>query len=350
MSKDIPNKKENYENNGEEVIGRSFRIGKKIGSGSFGELRLGQDMETNEMVAIKLEPKISKGHTLHHEYRIYRKLGIMEGIPKVYYYGSCGKFNALVMELLWRSLSECFESCHKKFSVKTTIQVALQMIDRVEYVHSKGIVYRDIKPENFVFGKPGTSKQHLLHIIDFGLAKEYIDPKTNKHIVYRTGKSLTGTARYMSINTHLGKEQSRRDDLESIGHVLLYFLRGSLPWQKLSTDPKEKYRKICETKQAVSIEELCDGFPSEFAEYMHYVRELGFYDNPNYAYLKKLFNDLFEKSNYKHDGIYDWNHLSYIKSKVDSEMENLSMVKLKQSKNEMKQNSAEKLTQEKKLE
>ncbi|RWS18088.1 casein kinase I isoform gamma-3-like protein, partial [Leptotrombidium deliense] len=184
-------------------------VSKKIGKGSFGEIKLGENVETKEAVAIKFERRKVKGPTLPEEYKFYKKVGKAEGIPKIFYFGRYGKFNAMVMELLWKSLQDCFEWAGEKVSVKTVIQVALQMITRIETVHQKGLVHRDIKPENFLFGKQ--PKKKILYLIDFGVAKEYLD-KEGKHIKCKEG---TGTARYMSINTHQGKEQSRRDDLEA---------------------------------------------------------------------------------------------------------------------------------------
>ena len=139
-------------------------------------------------------------------------------------------------------------------------------------------------------------RANQVNVIDFGLAKKFRDPKTHIHIPYRENKNLTGTARYASINTHLGIEQSRRDDIESLGYVLMYFLRGSLPWQGLkAATKKQKYEKISESKRATRVEVLCKGFPKEFATYFQDCRLLRFDNKPNYSYLRKLLRDLFAR-------------------------------------------------------
>ena len=177
----------------------------------------------------------------------------------------------------------------------------------MQTIHEKNLIYRDIKPDNFLIGRPGTKAANVIHVIDFGMAKQYRDPKSKQHIPYRERKSLSGTARYMSINTHLGREQSRRDDLEALGHVFMYFLRGGLPWQGLkAATNKQKYEKIGEKKQTTQIKDLCEGFPEEFNKYLTYVRNLGFEDTPDYDYLRELFTQALKNTGEVEDGEYDW--------------------------------------------
>lgn len=186
--------------------------------------------------------------------------------------------------------------------------LADQMIARLEFMHSRSYIHRDVKPDNFLIGTG--SRKHICYVIDFGLAKKYQDPRTGRHIPYIEGKNLTGTARYASINTHLGIEQSRRDDMESLGFVLMYFLRGSLPWQGLKANTKkQKYQRILERKQSTHPEQLCRGFPTEFRDFFAHCSSLGFEDRPDYRYLKRIFKDLFERQGFVDDGLYDWDLL-----------------------------------------
>jgi casein kinase 1 len=229
------------------------------------------------------------------------------GIPNVKWFGKEGEYNVLVLDLLGPSLEELFVHCGRKFSLKTVLMLADQLISRLEFVHSRHLIHRDIKPDNFLVGKPTGNNSHIVHVIDFGLAKRFRDPKTYQHIAYSEHKNLTGTARYASINTHLGIEQSRRDDLESLGFVLMYFNRGALPWQGLRAQTKrDKYDRISDKKMSTPIELLCKGFPPEFAIYLNYCRSLRFDDKPDYDYLRDIFVKLFKRKGYTMDYQYDW--------------------------------------------
>mmetsp|Transcript_8281 Transcript_8281/g.8151 ORF Transcript_8281/g.8151 Transcript_8281/m.8151 type:complete len:209 (-) Transcript_8281:171-797(-) len=208
------------------------------------------------------------------------------------------------MDLLGPSLEDLLKFCGQRFSVKTTLVLAEQIISRLEFMHEKNLIHRDVKPDNFLIGLRRNESQ--IYAIDFGLAKQYRDPRTNQHIPYKEGKSLTGTARYASIFTHMGIEQSRRDDLEGLGYVLMYFLRGSLPWQGLQgNNRKEKYRNIMDRKINTPVEVLCEGFPVEFVNFINYARALRFDERPDYGYLKRLFKDEFMRQNYQQDFLFD---------------------------------------------
>ncbi|XP_019654317.2 casein kinase I isoform X4 [Ursus americanus] len=242
------------------------------------------------------------------------------GIPTIRWCGAEGDYNVMVMELLGPSLEDLFNFCSRKFSLKTVLLLADQMISRIEYIHSKNFIHRDVKPDNFLMGLG--KKGNLVYIIDFGLAKKYRDARTHQHIPYRENKNLTGTARYASINTHLGIEQSRRDDLESLGYVLMYFNLGSLPWQGLKAATKrQKYERISEKKMSTPIEVLCKSYPSEFATYLNFCRSLRFDDKPDYSYLRQLFRNLFHRQGFSYDYVFDWNMLKFGASRAADDAE-----------------------------
>jgi len=229
--------------------------------------------------------------------------------------GTEGDYNILAMELLGPSLEALFDSCGRRFSLKTALMCADQMVSRIEYIHTKSLIHRDVKPENFLIGLG--PKSSIIHIIDFGLAKLYRDLKVGRHIPFRSGKLLTGTARYASINTHMGLEQSRRDDMEGIFYVILYFLRGQLPWQGLAGIYKQdKYKRIMEVKMHTPVEVLCAGFPSifiivtclkgELNAILRHARKLRFEEEPNYAFVKELLKSAFTLNKFEYDFMFDW--------------------------------------------
>jgi len=194
----------------------------------------------------------------------------------------------MVMDLLGPSLEDLFNKCSRRFSLKTVLQIADQLLERIDTLHSRHLLHRDIKPDNFVIGKG--RKADTVFSVDFGMSKRFRDPLTYVHIRKRRDRSLTGTPRYASINNHLGIEMSRRDDLESIAYVLIYFLKGSLPWQGLKATTKEKkYQVILQKKQVVPIAVLCADLPPQFGDFLAYTRDLEFEQDPDYDLCRRLF-------------------------------------------------------------
>ncbi|KAI5301084.1 hypothetical protein KEM55_002659 [Ascosphaera atra] len=272
------------------IVADRYKVTRKIGEGSFGKIYSAIDSMTGHDVAIKFEKLSLSNPQLSLECRRYSSLAGGHGIPTVHWCGHSGRYCALVMDSLGPSLEDLFNFCKRTFTLKTVSLLAVQLITRLEFIHSRSIIHRDIKPDNFLMGRGNFAQ--TCFVVDFGLSKRYRDAETFRHIPYRENKSLTGTARYASLNTHLGREQSRRDDLESLGFVLTYFSQGQLPWQGLRGTKQQKYAKIKETKAKTTIESLCQGLPHEFVRYFTYCRSLRFDERPDYAYLRSLFQQI----------------------------------------------------------
>ena len=296
------------------IIGKIFfskyKAIKKLGEGSFGKVYKAEYNGDN--YAIKMENKSKEQGLLELEATI---MSYLKGpnIPFIKSYGYSGDFNVLVMQLLDKSLEDLINK-YNTFSIKTVAILGYQMVNILQYIHDRHIIHRDIKPDNFVMGAQEDNAK--LYILDFGLAKKYRSSRTLVQYPYVKKKKLTGTARYASIHALEAYEQSRRDDLESVGYVLMYFLRGNLPWQGLKVRSKEdRYKKILEKKKETSSQDLCKDFPHEFFEYVDYTKNLEYEENPDYDFLRQKFLDVLKGLNEEMDYIYDWTTKSDLKKR-----------------------------------
>ena len=296
------------DNEYDDVLGQTFfnkyTCVKKLGKGSFGSIY--QAVYGKEEYALKFEDRKKNNDLLQNEAAI---MNYLKGpnIPTVKSYGFTSSYNILVMQLLGRDLEHHFKK-RKKFSVKTVCMLGFQMINILENIHEKHILHRDIKPENFVMGLNQNSK--IVYLIDFGLAKKYRSMSTLIQYPLTMKKKFTGTARYASINALKGYEHSRRDELESLGYIFIYFLKGKLPWQNIKVkDKEEKFKKILQKKLEISSNELCLGIPKEFEIFLEYVKNLKYDEKPDYNMLKDLLYKIMKDGNYKNDYIYDWTFL-----------------------------------------
>ena len=287
-----------------KVIFKKYKILKIIGKGAFGYVFLGKNIVDGKNVAIKVEDWKKQGDFLEGEaYFLFQLKGI--GSPEVKSFGVCGKYKVLVETLLGNSIEKIFNRLNNKFTLKDICMIGIQLIERLEYIHSKYIIHRDIKPENIL---TDLESKRYIYLIDFGIAKRYRSGRTGNHIKFSLPKRFTGNARYSSKNALRGCEQSRRDDLESVGYILIYLAKnGNLPWQGLKIkNIMERFKQIYLIKKYIEPEKLCFGLPSEFSQYVRYVNQLKFEEDPNYQFLKGLFINTLTKAGLSNDMNFSW--------------------------------------------
>lgn len=287
----------------EEVrVHRVYRLGKRIGGGAFGDIYLASDLRSGADVAVKLESLKAVNPQLTYEARLLGALQGLPGIPRLHWFGLEGGYLAMVMELLGYSLEYLFNRCGRRLSVKSVCMIADELLCRLEGIHGLGFIHRDVKPDNFLVGLG--SRSHVIHMVDYGLSRRYIGRRSGAHIPGGGGRSLVGTPRYASINNHMGVVQSRRDDLESLGYVLVYLARGSLPWQGIvARTNREKYARVLESKRSTPVPDLCEGLPDAFGAFVLYARGLAFDADPDYAACRASFHAVGAGA---YDGAFDW--------------------------------------------
>ena len=305
-----------------KTIFKKYKVLKILGKGSFGCVFQGRNLIDNSEIAIKTEKINAKSHLLETESNF---LSLLKGfgIPEIRSYGRYGNFYVLVEEILGPNLNQIKKI--QSFTLKDIAMIGIQIIDRIEYVHSKGIIHRDIKPENFTIGYKNDS---TIYIIDFGIARKYKSSRTGKHLSYKLTGKLFGTVRYISYNASRGVEQSRRDDLESIGYMLLYLCSVKLPWQGLrlkDLNTKKKYLEMLYLKKYSIPERLCKSLPIEFAEYIKYCRDLSFEQDPNYDYLRSRFRTILFRMNTINDLNFTWLENNKFKLKKKSKIKKVDI-------------------------
>lgn len=295
----------------------NYVVNHQIGIGSSSVIYKSTDINNpNIKRSIKLMLKKNKSNNqLFLEAKILKLLSNNIGFPTFEKYDETDDFFYIIFESLGPSLMDLYKQCSFKFSLKTVLLLSFQVIDRIETLHSYNIVHRDINPSNFLIGI--NEKRYILYLLDFDLSSKYKDSKTNLHIKNKTARNKIGTIGFASINTHINKEYSRRDDLESIGYMLIFLLKG-LPWvnndellQNNTINNVDTYEQnISDAKLNTPLETLCDGLPDEFLQYLKYVKNLKFEENPDYSYLKNLFKVLYTKRYKEIDNIFDWDYLN----------------------------------------
>ena len=288
-------------------------LNRKIGSGSFGHIYQCLNVKTNEIYACKIESINELNPQLYHESKIMNLIKNTNGFPTCYCFCCTEQDKVIIMDYLGPNLDTIMNTLSKKkFSLKTSLMIMIQCLERLKNLHDKGIIHRDMKPENFVIGRK--NKERTIYLIDFGLSKKYIN-EYNMHISMKKDRNIIGTVRYISMNTHQGLEQSRRDDLESLFYIIVYFIKGELPWQGVKAKNKtEKYNKIYELKKKTTETdgELCKNLSNGFQTIIDYILELEFTEKPDYFMLKNAIEIIMTNNNCFNDLQFDWYNLEFL--------------------------------------
>ena len=308
-----------------KLIFGKYSIKYLISKGSFGEVYLGTNVLNNKDYAIKME-RTSKGESLLKEEAYVLLFLKGPGLPTVITFGISGRYHILIENLLGKSIYNIWLEKEKKFNIKDTCMFAIQALERVEYVHSKNYLHRDIKPANFLVGNPDQSQ---IYLIDFGNARKYRSSRTGKHLPFSRNYKIYGTTIFLSLNVLKGIEQTRKDELESLGLVIIYLYKGYLPWSNYKfKDIFQALEKIKAIKENLSMEQLCHGLPIEMFEYMNYIKNMNFEDTPDYRYLQSLFLNILKKIGEKNDLFFSWVDKSIVPKKLTSRSNSRSIQKL----------------------
>jgi len=287
-----------------KIIFKKYKLLKLIGEGTFSRVYQGQNIVDKKFYCFKVENRISQQYeSLERESYILYNLKCF-GFPEVISFGRSGNYNILVETLLGKSLEKLWLENNKFFNIKDICMIAIQTLDRIEYVHSKDYLHRDIKPSNFLVGNPDST---IIYLIDFGVSKKYRSSRTGKHIKSFKIKKLNGTTIFLSLNAMRGNEQSRKDELESLGYMYIYLAKGGLPWSNIKGGKMEDMiTKTGIMKSKITVENLCQKLPNEFCQYMNYVKKLSFEQKPDYEYLRNLFKNVLNRIKERLDNIFSW--------------------------------------------